>query len=553
MSPEIRFYNKSIEQAKGYVAQHFLRGFGSNPDVRYVRMKPLRSNQRYATPLARALSVTTPSVFCTVVHNDVEYPVLAVDLSTHVFTKDHELQAYPARVAARKSDACYARIAPTGKDSRFGHGGDTNYEFVDAYATDYQQGGCPVHLEWPLEKDDSVATHDRWLSCPPETPEIVSFLEQVGASVGNQLESLGSNPPSDLVEAALRDSNEFEQWFDELAAYDVGNDVSTLNSSRTTWVDEGLGYLQLKVNRFAHAMDPERGMLWYYHDVVGDAIEVIWTGEQVNGNRCRPTLENLLERSKINKYGIFDSFLDESGQRGKTVIDVTEFVEDNLSRLNKALQSIFINARALEARENEKMQVRFEWDSTFSIDSLDLSNNPNVSEVSAITKPSEDYASYFVATQFLPQYSDILGVSYPGAQGDLRILYTPEEGRSRKRDYIDIIAQADDHLLLVECADAYRSNKFESDQSKLLKYKEDGPAREALFETLRKVGVQNPGEKKIEFGMALFSSESINPAGLDFLVRLEWGESRWYLEGTSEVLTDSKGILDVPAVDVIDS
>ena len=58
----------------------------------------------------------------------------------------------------------------------------------------------------------------------------------------------------------LKNDPERATWEKQLSEVEL-EDLKKLKSARTTWEKD---HLLVKINRFGHAMDPERGMLAYF-------------------------------------------------------------------------------------------------------------------------------------------------------------------------------------------------------------------------------------------------------------------------------------------------
>ena len=96
-------------------------------------------------------------ILISIVHENIEYPLIAIEISNAVFTRDHELQRFDGIIAAVKNNTMYAKISPVNKESDAEHGGGKDFDYHIPYALVHQDpdfdGAVPIHYDVSLIKN----------------------------------------------------------------------------------------------------------------------------------------------------------------------------------------------------------------------------------------------------------------------------------------------------------------------------------------------------------------------------------------------------------------
>ena len=81
--------------------------------------------------------------------------------------------------------------------------------------------------------------------------------------------------------------------------------IEQLNTSRTEWNNNSKEFV-LKLNRFGHAMDPERGMLAYYGTFYGKTVSKMLFSDLNNAWYKDTSKETEIEEYIASKGSIMD-------------------------------------------------------------------------------------------------------------------------------------------------------------------------------------------------------------------------------------------------------
>ena len=285
-----------------------------------------------------------------------------------------------------------------------------------------------------------------------------------------------------------------------------------VDSTRFQW--EG-NKLQIKINRFGHAMDPDRGILYYANMLVGAKNTI--TEIQVNRpdnptSKCgyNSLFDSLSRKSELLDYvtEIINNnnniFTDENAiyvlTHGLNIEHSIEFVRVNnheyriddeilktflLTHPSIVAKTIFFLSTELRLTDkNRNIICTIKWNENPIIEYLNLINTNNY-RPTCITPISyndakEDIITFASVELYKKMQYELLAVSYPGAQGDRCIL--TGTGRKVLRTYIDIIAYKNSNneiqVFLEECKDCF--SKSQSDVDKLNSLVNNNESKEGL-------------------------------------------------------------------------
>lgn len=231
-----------------------------------IRMVKLSGDyESYAKSLAPIVFWKEVDAMITLVEDGDEHPLILLEFSTAVFTEDHELQRFDGLVAAAKNNCIYVKISPSSKTSPSQHGGNINFDFAGPYSLILRKWGkIFFHFDWKCNENGVVQVQENFTSCPKPIEEFDLLVNRVFSEILTK--GFSENWAEGVYNKLLSNRN-FEEWMNRLKNTPE-TDLTSLNTSRTRWLrkDDILGAeaLELKLNRFGHAMDPERGMLAYY-------------------------------------------------------------------------------------------------------------------------------------------------------------------------------------------------------------------------------------------------------------------------------------------------
>ena len=271
MDNELRIYYESLEQAQNYILpliERIFRKIDIRTEVKLVKIK--KGYLNYSKTVAPLIYWKDPDVLITVIKNNIEYPILIVEFSSAVFTEDHELQRFDGIVVSAKNNCIYTKISPDSKKSQSGdHGGNTKFDPIGPYSVILKKYGKTFyHFDWKCDKKGDIIVNQDYLSCPKDLKEFEIFIEKLIRFVNNR--NISSDKWTEDFDKTLLAIQYFKEWKKKLQDYNP-TEISKLNTSRTLWIPK-TKELVLKINRFGHAMDPERGMLAYYGTICENVI-----------------------------------------------------------------------------------------------------------------------------------------------------------------------------------------------------------------------------------------------------------------------------------------
>lgn len=267
---ELRIYFECLEQAAHFIKPILEQTEEFKKNLFEIKLVKLTSNfavySRYVAPL---VYLKDPDILITVIEDGIEYPLFQLEISTAVFTEDHELQRFDGLVASIENNCIYGKVTPREKTSQSAHGGNIKFNYLTSYKVVYEKfGKLAFHFDWPCDGNGNVVINEEYLSCPREIKPLSLFLYHLITFVlTNRIDFARW-----LVqfEAHLLKEKIFSHWLEQLNSFKLPN-LKKLNTSRTEWKEE-TNEIHLKINRFGHAMDPERGMLAYYGTVCTTTI-----------------------------------------------------------------------------------------------------------------------------------------------------------------------------------------------------------------------------------------------------------------------------------------
>lgn len=557
---ELRIYYESVEQANHYVrplVEDHLRDVDASVRIRMVKLRS--THGAYSREVAPIVFWKDPDIFLTYVHDGIEYPVLMLEFSTAVFTEDHELQRFDGLVTAAKNECPYVKISPTSKESRAGHGGNTEFNHLAPYAMILAaHDEYPIHIDWPVETDANVVkTDDVYPACPPELPKFdVLIGELLTTAVSTDL----AGEWTEEFYARLRTHAWFSRWLDAVEACELPG-MDDFDSSRVFTREGGDGspHLVLKFNRFGHAMDPERGML-PYHSLIDDGIVSAMIFDPDNrawfkstpredsidqliqdGGLSAPSdyLEAFVLASGLYEYDAFGSICDRYS--GGSTLDISDFAQDHYEDLNKPLRTILVFSTSFSILDEQGREVlRLTWPG-FSERSLFAEEYPAVTPVRERTRLTEDDVTYLVAHTVLPENGfEVVSISYPGAQGDNAILVEPDQGRRQQRKYVDVVSTIPGEVLnLEENKGKFSPRRVQGDIDELRNYKTASNYVDAL-ETFSEHNDIEATDVVIGVGFwanqrfSLSDAKDLDLRQLDYFVCIDHDMREWQIWSTME-------------------
>ena len=424
---------------------------------------------------------------------------------------------------------------------------------------------------------DVAETDPDFLSCPKQIPELKTLLRAVTEEI------ISKGYSQDWIKDVcneLRKYNYFREWLSKLKSK-LEENVSTLNTSRTRWIEKDpllhVEALEIKLNRFGHAMDPERGMLAYYGTLTSNVVSKMVFSERTDAwfkdIPKEDEIKNIVRRGLEKVYDFLLCFALGSGlyvnkefmniirkyrncSKKHAIIDLTEFIRANFLKLNKALKTIFSYSKLFIIEDDSgQRRVTFTWKPFRETDAY-----KNYSEVTQITereKLDEDDVTYIIVHNILrPNGFKLIAVSYPGAQGDRRILVQAGTGRRQPRKYIDIISYLPSKaIILEENKGVYNVNEIQEEIDELSLYKNSKAYINGLKDFLERFAPKAVGAP-IKIGIGFWANRSfsishikrVDLKDLDYFVYVTKDRRSWKIwrSNNGNIFSTTSGEVELP-------
>ncbi len=482
----IRIYAEVLEQGLDF--KDYLIRAGYEGEILNVYTKKARSEFRENDSLIdRIRKCKDIDVLISAIHNNNEYPLLLVEYSTAVPTDDHKMQRSDVYFWGGVFGTPVMKISSATKGMNQGFGGGsrftTEYERVIAF----NHGAVFYPIPWEsIDGQEVLRTKEGALSCINYTPEILEITKSLLAN--------------------FYSSTNYAEYFSKLySEYQItyGNTISSysnedlraviVDSTRFKWQGDKLC---AKINRFGHAMDPDRGVLYAINMLVGasNAITEFQVNRSENYNDrggykalfdgvskkrlLKQYVENIIA-TKSNKFDDEDALfvffnalsIPRENLYLRNIGDHEYFIEDgvlfNFLRTHPSMSSKSIFYLTTELRltdKNRNIICTIKWNENpisayMQTIKSDIFSPLPIHSLSN-REAKEDIVTFASVELYKKICCKLVAVSYPGAQGDRCVL--TGTGRKVSRTYIDIIAYQDDNgevaVYLEECKERFSSS-----------------------------------------------------------------------------------------------
>jgi hypothetical protein len=228
-------------------------------------------------------------------------------------------------------------------------------------------------------------------------------------------------------------------------------------------------FIAAKINRFSHAMDPDRGILTFISFLFSQTCQVfgIYALVRPRGNGLMKqdlkTIEEMRDKLstafEMDKGGIPDWLIDECKQAAKKAQSLDEIIDFQpvWEKYNAVLienKVVMTLAYFLDGIYLNHNGICLKWDKRKLVNSTSTNFLPafsasfgfsNYTEpmpiIEVVDEVDEDEVTYTIVHKVLiPNGFQIVSVSYPGSQGGGAVLPNPELGKAQPREYPDVIA-----------------------------------------------------------------------------------------------------------------
>jgi len=553
-----------LEQAHDYLSPIIRKALNGKGNIKLIK-RPKYAKQFPKGALFSILSFTTPDVLITAVKNNIEYPLVIIEFTEAVTTEDHELQRTYGAFATYLSNIFYVKISGNKQSKKEFGGAEYNPFSTPKMLLERYNYEAYIIAEWQtndLEKSN-LQKHKKLKSCPPDIQLLTDTLQTIVRSFIksekrwfvhsiNLLKQYSSYITHRKKIECASDSNELlQEWRNREQR---NNDPNKLRYFiREKWIGA-------KINRFSHAMDPDRGILNFISFVFSNTHKIygIYSLVRPRGNEVlKGKLNNItLLRAKLKEAIVKDHsgvptwFSDElikATLKTKTLNETVNFQDvwekhkDKIAT-NKVvltiaflLDGLYLNHNGIKLVWNRRKLLGNSKLDTITLlrtyfSSTQLNAPARLSQET--DEVNEDEVTYaLVHRVLLPNRFKIVSVSYPGAQGSQPVLPKIELGKAQPREYIDIIAlppiktsQID--VLLNESKGMFKRSEIDKDHKKLMRYKQDENMKKALKETLAVAQVIDKDNKlrSIIIGISFGTKKNVvtkwRPNEVDFIFRI---------------------------------
>jgi hypothetical protein len=569
---QIRIYYECLEQAENYI-KPIIEQVTKDQNTEIILVKrPETASELNNGAISAILTLTTPDALITGIttkdNQEIEYPLILIEFTEAVTTEDHELQRTYGAIAAYLSGAYYLKIAGEKySEKEFGGAQYNPFSTPKIFIEELKYYGYII-ANWETEPNNpyTLQRNPNYPSCPSNIPILTDTLQKVVAAFITNTEQWFNKSFSELSK-----TTSYQQYRSEV------NNATGAQELLETWKNRRKSNLNklryfvtqnsisAKINRFSHAMDPDRGILTFIATLFSQKYQVygIYALVRPRGNDLMQQemsslsllRQKLTTAIEMDKGGIPTWLITElntivqNAQSINQEIDIQHIWESYKNEIpkNKVVLTIAYFLDGLYLNHNG---ILLKWDKRKLINTTQKDFLPHFSSVFGFTnftiptpitevqnEVDEDEVTYTIVHKVLiPNGFKIVSVSYPGSQGGGAILPNPELGKAQPREYPDVIALPPDNtnidVVLNESKGMFSIASVEADVTKTLEYKTDPSKITALKETLCVAQVIDPNKQLkniiigVAFGVKSNTRTTWQPDNVDFIFRIV-DRNRW--------------------------
>ena len=387
----------------------------------------------------------------TIISKKQEIPILMVEYSTAVPTDDHKMQRSDVYFWASLFKIPVLKISPLYNDSFKNHGGGNKITLLQEINLTIKQEAVVYFIDWKINNSLQLITNKERLSCIDYNKELYNILKNI-------LEKLKRYTDFNMVYKNLL--QEQMKYFNIKELKSLENNF--VYSTRFQKIQEKI---IVKINRFGHAMDPDRGILFFMNQLFGleNVITkfVIKRKNKIGSESYNALFDGLSENIKKQLDNLISKNFDE--ELVLEIFKIATGIKLNFKRVDSkrykildsdliiflktyksmSYKSIFINSCKLQLCDyNQNIICEISWNHEIIKNYLNGLNTGIGTPINlypiSLNTAKEDIITYASILLLNKIGCKILAVSYPDAQGDKPILVG--HGRNTNRIYIDIIA-----------------------------------------------------------------------------------------------------------------
>lgn len=585
----IRIYYECLEQAHHYI-RPVVDEVTTRPDSVLLVRCPRNAKSLPPGTVSAIWSLGMPDVLITGVADGIEHPLAIVEFSEAVTTEDHELQRHFGAVSAALAKIFYIKVSGLKEtEKEFGGADYDPYSTPKIFKEKLDYDGYVI-AEWKTRPDNRnlLERDERYLSCPRPIP----ILEDtITTAVSTFLESPDGWYPRALQSLAERET--FREYRREVsnasgarALLERWKSRIATNLNKTRYFVED-GKIRIKINRFSHAMDPDRGILIFVSLMFSEDFRIYGIyalvreggGDLMKADLDRDNFSRKLDEAlrKDKPPSWFSEALRERARKEPIRLSNQVDFQDVWVRHREEVATSKVMttlAYFLDGMHLNHNGILVKWDrrellggtagSHIELVSSHFGFNQHAGPVDVTPvqdQINEDEVAYAVVHFMLvPNSFRIVAVSYPGSQGGSAILPEPDRGRSQRRIYLDVIAippkgSTPVSVLLKECVAGFTTKGIQERVSKLEKFKTDEKTKAALDKAMSKLLEEDFTAQRVATGIAFGRKQNQktnwDQPGADFFFvvfdRARWEVYVWDSD-LADLIEKTKGETEYPEV-----
>lgn len=477
----IRIYAEVLEQGIDF-KEYLIRSGAACPILNIYTKKSHGKITEEDSVVNRLRKSKDADILITAIGNHQEYPILMVEYSSAVPADDHKMQRSDVYYWGAVYKIPVLKIYPSNKGLQQQFGGVSKIHDRDEIRLAHKIGAVFYPITWNTGKcHDILDTKENSLSCLKENTEIQNILTEILHCF-----QICANFHDFYKKMIKMHSIRYADILSFFSNDKIDPKKLIANSSRFKWDTDKL---IVKINRFGHAMDPERGILYFANMLVGAKNTI--TEIQINRSSnfyARAGYQSLFDSApkekemcdyvknlictqnniftEENALHILTSVLSlPSNLIQKSAVGQYRIKEESLYHFlihhpSMVAKSIFfLSTKLILTDVNRDIICAISWEETPLHQYQEALYDTNYTPLAVLplttANAKEDIVTFASAAVYKKLHFHLLAVSYPGAQGDRCIL--TGKGRKVLRTYIDIIAyqekQNDTIIFMEECKD----------------------------------------------------------------------------------------------------
>lgn len=251
---EIRIYSGCLEQGLDF--KSYILEIDKNLIIKNIY--PTKNRDAISESdsiLQKITKLKDFDIAITIVSKEQEIPILMVEYSTAVPTDDHKMQRSDVYFWASLFKIPVLKISPLYKDSFKNHGGGNKITLLQEINLTLKQEAVVYFIDWKIKDSLQLISNEKRLSR-------ISYNNELHDVLKNILDKLKNYTDFKIVYKNLL--QEQMKYFNIMELKSLKNNF--VYSPRFHKIQE---QIIVKINRFGHAMYPDRGILFFMNQLFG--------------------------------------------------------------------------------------------------------------------------------------------------------------------------------------------------------------------------------------------------------------------------------------------